>query len=143
MELFKGNEKLNQWFVGVLWLKIVVSSIALIGSIIGQLDSDPDWWYMIDVVLMLCAIGGAYLLTTANKVGFYLVVGTNLIVAIISFVRYINFDSSEYGMFAGMATQQILKGVWSGLGQIVLLLLLMLLSRNGKNVYQVLWGQQQ
>ena len=119
MEWFKGNEMLNQWFVGILWLKIVFSSFALIGAIIGQIETDPNWWFLIDVVLMLCAISGAYLLTTASKIGFYLVVGSNFIVALVSFVRYINFDSSEYGMFAGMAAQQILKGVWSGLGQIV------------------------
>ncbi len=143
MELFKGNELLNKWFVGILWLKIVFSSLALTVAIIGQINSNPDWWFFIDVVLMLIAIGGAYLFISANKIGFYLVIGPNLISAIICWIMYINFDSSAYGMFAEIVTQQYLKGVWTGIGQIILILLLMLLSRNGKNVYQVLWNSKQ
>ena len=143
MDLLKGNEILNPWFIGVLWLKIVFSSLALIGSIIGQIEADFDWWFFIDAVLMMSAIGGAYLLTQANKIGFYLMVSTNVIMAVICWVKYINFDTSEYGMFATMASQKILQGVWSSIGHILLLLLLMLLPHNGKNVYQILWKSKQ
>lgn len=115
---------LNKWFVGILWLKIIFSSLQLVSSIIDQINGDPNWTFYVGTLLALFAIGGAYLLANASKIGFYLVVSANLCIAIIS---------GAFGYNIGM---------WSSLAQIVLLLLLMLLSYNGKNVYQVLWGKE-
>lgn len=124
MYLRTKDNVLNKWFVGILWLKIIFSSLQLIVSFVDQLNSEPHWTFYVGTLLALFAIGGAYLLANANKIGFYLVVSANLSIAVISGV----FDS--------------LNGMWGSLAQIVLLLALMLLSYNGKNVYQVLWGEE-
>ena len=116
---------LNTWFVGILWLKIVFTSLSLITTVTKQINNDPNWVFFVGIFLTLGAIIGAYMLTKAYKIGFYLVVLTNLASAVISYIICPDF------MF-----------VWPNLAQIALLLLLMLLKHDGKNVYQVLWGKQ-
>lgn len=126
---------LNEWFVGILWVKIIFSSIALVKTCIGQMDNQPDVWFYLGILLMMMAIYGAYLLVNAKKFGFYLIVATNLCSSIIAYVQYLNVTDD----YDGFVSNHYLTGAWSGVAQIVLLLLLMLLPKNGANVYQVLW----
>lgn len=134
---------LNKWFTGILWIKIAFTSLGLISLVVNyiQQGSENLPWECATVIITALAIVGAYLLTKANRLGFYLVVGTNLFAAIMSYVQYINLDPDDFGMFYDMASSRVLSGVWSGLAQIVILLLLMLIRQNGKNAYEVLWSK--
>lgn len=138
-----SNPALNKWFTGILWVKIAFTSLGLISLIVSYIRQGNNNLPLecATVIITALAIVGAYQLTQANRLGFYLVVGTNLFAAIMSYVQYINLDPDDFGIFYDMASSRVLSGVWSGLAQIVILLLLMLIRQNGKNAYEVLWGK--
>ena len=82
-----GEQLLNSWLVGILWIKIVFSSLGIVGQIWKML-SNADYanpLVAINVVLAVCAVIGGYWLLQAEKRGFYLIVGANVALAILSY----------------------------------------------------------
>ena len=88
------------------------------------------------------AIAGFYWLLEAEKVGFYLLVIGCLINAIIAYIKYCNINVDDHGTMYSVARSIAFKGVWTSIGKIIFLMLLMFLRCEGKNVYQVLWNKE-
>ena len=122
----KADQLLHPALTIILKIKIFFTTIAVVASVVKifqNLDTAmmTDWF---DIFLAVVAIYGAWLMLQTKKIGFYLVILPNLITGIIS-LFYLPYMA---------------KGVWMSFGQIAFIMLLMLLKRNGKNAYQVLWG---
>ncbi len=138
----ESGQVLNSFLIAILWIKLAFTSLGILGQLwefIKDADSiDPVM--VTGIVLAICAVLGVYLLLKVEKTGFYLIVAADIAIAILSYYRYTHISASEYGMVYSFARELAFKGVWSNIGQIILLMLLMLLKRDGKNAYQVLWG---
>lgn len=135
------EQLLNSWFVAILWVKIVFTSLSVIAAIWEIFTNSND--ILLDLGNILLAIGailGAYLLLKAKKMGFYLIVLTNIILAMLSYYQFTQISVDEYGMMYNLAQQSAFKGVWGSLGQIIFIMLLMLLKKDGRNAYQVIWN---
>lgn len=122
----KADQLLHPALTVILEIKVVLTTIAVMATVVNifmNLDAVTmaDW---LQVFLTVVAIYGAWLMLQTRKQGFYLVVIPHLIMGIISlfFLPY------------------MMKGMWMSFGQIAFIMLLMLLRRDGKNAYQVLWG---
>ena len=123
----KADQLLHPVLTVILKIKVVLTTIAVMATVVNifkNLDAATmaDWF---EIFLTVVAIYGAWLMLQTQKLGFYLVVIPHLIVGIISlfFLPY------------------MMKGLWMSFGQIAFIMLLMLLKRNGKNAYQVLWSK--
>ena len=139
-----GEQLLNSWLVGILWIKIVFTTLSVVENI-WKMFMEADYntpLVVANVMLAIFAIIGGYWLLHAEKRGFYLIVGTNIALAILSYYQYTQITFEEYGMYLNMAQQSALRGVWGGLGQILFIMLLMLLKKDGKNAYHVLWTNE-
>ena len=137
-----GEQLLNSWLVGILWIKIIFSSLGIVGQI-WKMITDASYaspLVAVNVVLAVCAVIGGYWLLQAEKRGFYLIVGANIALSILSYYQYTQITVEEYGMFFNMAQQSAFRGVWGSIAQIIFIMLLMLLKKNGKNAYNVIWG---
>lgn len=142
-QIFKQNEEqlLNSWFVAILWIKIVFTSLSIIGAIWKIFtDSDDILLNVENILLAIGAVLGAYLLLKAQKNGFYLIVVTNIVLAMLSYYQFTQITVDEYGMMYDIAQQGALRGVLGSLGQIIFIMLLMLLKKDGRNAYQVIWN---
>ena len=122
----KADQLLHPALTVVLKIKILFTTIAIVAGVVKifqNLDTAmmADWF---DIFLAVAAIYGAWLMLQTKKLGFYLVAIPNLITGIMS-LFYLPYMA---------------KGVWMSFGQIAFVVLLMLLRRDGKNAYQVLWG---
>lgn len=122
----KADQLLHPVLTVILKIKVVLTIIAVMATVVNifkNLDAVTmaDW---LQVFLTIVAIYGAWLMLQTQKLGFYLVIIPHLIMGIISlfFLPY------------------MMEGLWMSFGQIAFIMLLMLLKRNGKNAYQVLWG---
>ncbi len=93
-----------------------------------------------NALLAACAVVGAFMLLNANKIGFYIIVAVNVIIGVLAFYQYTQISADQYGALYESIRSKALLGVFGCLGQIVVLMLLMLLKKDGKNAYQVLWG---
>lgn len=123
----KADQLLHPALTVILKIKVVLTTIAVMATVVNifkKLDAATmaDWF---EIFLTVVAIYGAWLMLQTQKLGFYLVVIPHLIVGIISlfFLPY------------------MMGGLWMSFCQIAFIMLLMLLKRNGKNAYQVLWGK--
>lgn len=135
------EQLLNSWFVAILWVKIVFTSLSVIAAIWEIFTNSND--ILLDLENILLAIGaifGAYLLLKAKKSGFYLIVVTNIILAMLSYYQFTQISVDEYGMIYNLAQQSAFRGVWGSIGQIIFIMLLMLLKKDGRNAYQVIWN---
>lgn len=135
------EQLLNSWFVAILWIKIVFTSLSVIAAIWEIFTNSND--ILLDLGNILLAIGailGAYLLLKAKKIGFYLIVLTNIILAMLSYYQFTQISVDEYGMMYDLAQQSAFRGVWGSIGQIIFIMLLMLLKKDGRNAYQVIWN---
>lgn len=131
---------LNRTFVVILWIKIFLTC----GAVFEQIDkytSNNDTMVLFNALLSACAVVGAFLLIKANKKGFYILVAVNVIIGVLVFYQYTQISVDEYGMLYESAKSRAIIGILGCLGQIVVLLLLMLLKKDGKTAYQVLWGE--
>lgn len=139
-----GDQLLNSWLVGILWIKIVFTTLGIAGEI-WKMFTDADYsspLVVVNIVLAVCAVIGGYWLLHAEKRGFYLIVGANIALAILSYYQYTQISDEKYGMLYGMAKSSAFRGVWSSLCQILFIMLLMLLKKDEKNAYHVLWSNQ-
>ena len=142
-QILKQNEEqiLNSWFIAILWIKIVFTSLRIIGAIWEIFtDSNGVLLKLENILLAIGAVLGAYLLLKVEKRGFYLIVVTNIILAMLSYYQFTQITIDEYGMMYDIAQQSALRGVWGSLGQIIFIMLLMLLKKDGRNAYQVIWN---
>lgn len=76
------SQLLNSWFLGILWLKIAFTSFAIVLEI-WKIFTQADYaspYLIINTILAICAVLGAFWLTQAEKKGFYLIVIANLLV---------------------------------------------------------------
>lgn len=136
----KSDQKLNRIFVVILWINIFFTSVATF-ELIDKFTSNNDTVVLLNALLSACAVVGAFLLIKANKKGFYIIVAVNVIMGFLAFYQYTQTSVDEYGILHESAKSGAVKGVLGCLGQIVVLMLLMLLKKDGKNAYQVLWGE--
>lgn len=136
-----GGQLLNSWFVGIMWIKIVFSVLGIIGQVWHMFSdiTSANPIVVISVVLAVCAVTGGYWLLGAEKKGFYMIVGANIALAILSYYQYTQISADECGMLYNMAKQEAFRGVWGNICNIIILMLLMLLRKNGKNAYEIIW----
>ncbi len=142
---------LNPWLVGILWMKVLISLLSIISISFGIFNNfeSYSWLDCIGILVAVAAICGVYMITQADKMGFYIFVGAECLLALIAYDQYLNISPTQFSYsYNGSldyayryARNTALNSVWSNLGQIVFVMLLLLLRKNGKNAYQVLWDK--
>ncbi len=137
-----NTTKLSVWLVYILWLKVALTSLSIVYSITNMFRADIDPREAFNLLLAVIAVIGAYRLIKADKVGFYLIVAVNLLLSFMSFFQYIHLTPDDYGYTFDILQNQVLMSLWGSFGQIVFLMLLMLIKKNGINAYQVLWANK-
>lgn len=134
------RNKLNSWFNAILWLNIVFSGIGLIMNASSLFTEGGIDLYGVGSSVAVCVVlFGFYRMLQEDKNGFYLFVAGCLLNAVVAYIQYANMSADDYGFAFSAARDMVFKVVWTSLGKIFFMMLLMLLRRDGKNVYQVLW----
>lgn len=128
-------DKLNKWFIALYAFQMLIALFIVCGEV-GNWIVEPDkvqLSQLIDVVFMALSIVAIQLLLKVQKIGFYLFVGLEILHIMIFYIFHLmkNID-----MYSYLYSQTIMI---IGFFKIILLLLLMLLRKDGKNVYHVLW----
>lgn len=118
----KTISPLNNVFVTILWISIIANAISILNNL-RRIDTMPLGY--LSVILALASIGGAVLILRLNKWGYWLMVGSRILIIVIGLSMTSLIDVGS------LLTQN--------LGQITFLSLLMLLKKDGMNAYQVLW----
>ena len=128
-------DKLNKWFIAFYAFQMLIALFIVCGEVSNWIV-EPDkvqLSQLIDVVFMAFSIVAIQLLLKIQKIGFYLFVGLEILHIMIFYIFHLmkNID-----MYSYLYSQTIMI---IGFFKIILLLLLMLLRKDGKNVYHVLW----
>ncbi len=140
----QDGQVLNKVLVTVLWLKFAGTIVALFGLFYDVFLHKGIYAHgvsafqgIINIFLTLLVLLGLYLFLKVNRYGFYLIAIVLVSTALVSFLSVIELNTNEFA-------DQILRSrlFYAGilnLVQLIVLMLLMLLKRYGKNAYQVLW----
>lgn len=134
------SEELSIWFKGYLWIMILFCAISIIYCLftINQIQYLSTG--IISVVLGFTFVVGLYLMNKARKEGFYIAIGSMIILTLCSVIAYgfLNYHAAPMGVSMSSSTSwQIV--VLSCVFHILLLLGFMSIKKNGKNAFQVLW----
>ena len=141
----KDENKFNPILVAVLWLVIIGGIMAIYNQIsINYLWNQPEPSTSIllsgsenistptpssimsfHIIMQLINIIGCFLFLKRNKIGFYIIMATKIIIIglLLTSIQYAATD------------------ILINLGQIILLLAIMAIPQNGKNAYQILWNK--
>ena len=122
----KANKYLNSWLTYILCLQMILSAVGLVMGFV-DLITKPEGIQTIDLLELLLStipVVGALLLLLVKRIGFYLMVIPYLLVGILCMIPPCQWE-----------------GVEMCFGEIAFIMLLMLLKKNGKNAYQVLWNK--
>ena len=121
----KADKFFNAGLTTILRIQLVFTAIALVmGTIVILLQSEYKTEDIIELAFVTCVVIGAVLLLSVKKIGFYMIVLPNLLVGIL-----------------GLFPPYNMRSVGMSFGEITLIMLLMLLRKNGRNAYQVLWNR--
>lgn len=124
----KKYSPLHDALVIILWLSIIGTAYSIIRSF-GALGEELFSYF--ELLLALASIFGAVLILRLNKNGYWMMVWSRILMALAGLLYASSLEN---------ASSYIVNGVLiRNLGQIVFLSLLMLLKKDGKNAYQVLW----
>ena len=137
------DNNLNSWFSAILGLNAIFTLIA-VGYSIWNLSfagsTDPLWYSIYDIAVQILFIFGCIKLFFASRVGFYVIVFVCLLNAMVGGWLYYHSEDNGDAIVQQIVQASSLRMIWSNIGKIIFLLLLMLLRDKGKNAYQVLWN---
>lgn len=120
----KKETPLNDIFVVVLLLG-VFGGLGQIIQGFANFDETPVI-SIISLVLTVVSLYGIYLILCLKKMGYWLVILPKVIDVVVALIVFSDYD--------------ITSGIIMDLGSIAIISLLMLLRKNGKNAYQLLWN---
>ncbi len=141
------GQVLNKALITVVWLKFAGTIVALFGLFYDVFLHKGIYAHgvstfqgIINIFLTLLVLLGLYLFLKVNRYGFYIIAIVLVSTALVSFLSVRELNTNEFA-------DQILRSrlFYAGilnLVQLIVLMLLMLLKRYGKNAYQVLWSNR-
>lgn len=120
----KKDTPLNDFFVVIL----LISVFGGIGQIIRGFSSisDTPVVSIVSILLTSVALYGIYLILCLKKMGYWFLILPKVIDVVVALIFLSDYD--------------ITNAVVIDLGSIAIISLLMLLRKNGKNAYQLLWN---
>ncbi|GAB6865787.1 hypothetical protein JCM10556A_24640 [Bacteroides acidifaciens] len=84
---------------------------------------------------------GFYWMLKAKKEGFYLFIIACVLCGTLLYLQRYGFSLDGFDV-PYFSTSNVFSYMVASLGRIIIFMLLMLLRRNGKNAYQVMWGKK-
>lgn len=127
-----NNYPLNSLLVFLLGISIIGTAYRIITELSG-INITVDFYTVLSIILALTSIAGSILILLLNKWGYWMMVGSRVLLILLMILQFDNLGGQV--QYSGLISQ----AVFSNLGQIAVLSLLMLLKKNGMNAYQVLW----
>jgi len=158
-QFFRHNSAISPWFAGLMWFLIVLTMTGLILGLLSVIQNGFEGlsvYFLVSMALFSAIIVGAYMLIKAKKAGFYtlllaflVMIGINVFQLVLFWNGINEYDPEESEVnpgFEAIAYLAILMAEVMAIafyvGQLITFLLIMLIKKDGRNVYQVLWGKK-
>lgn len=132
----------------ILWLSIVFTGISLVGTVFSSNSNSviSPIWLIADVLLGVASIYGAYQILQTQKEGYSIMVTTRLLIIVLTYFEVqdlLNHSDARMDMYVRrVASDAFTRSVLVNLGQILFLSLLLMLRKNGKSGFDVLWRRK-
>jgi hypothetical protein len=133
----------------IMGLSIVITGLSIIGSFWDVINWSPDSitspiWVMAEILLMLLSIYGAYKILKTQKIGYKIIVFTRLAFIAVTYFEVSEFINSPDVVDTNYDVQKyasdiLTKTVIVNIGQIIFLSLILMLRKNGRSGWDVLW----
>lgn len=158
-QFFRHNPAINPWFAGLMWFLIGITMTGLMIGFVSMIQGEFEEFsvfFLVPLALYIAIIVGAYMLIKAKKAGFYtlllaflVMIGINVFQLVLFWNGINEYDPEESEVnpgFEAIAYLAILMAEVMAIafyvGQLITFLLIMLIKKDGRNVYQVLWGKK-
>lgn len=132
--IMKNYSLLNSFLVAILCLSIMFNAFGIIASF-GK--TEYDVFSQVELFLALASIAGSLLILRLNKWGYWIMVGARILIIVVGIIQVNTLEKKGFVIPDSAISGLVIRN----LSQIVFLSLLMLLRKDGKSAYQVLWNK--
>ena len=145
MATTKDTNQFNQVLVFILWLSLIINVGDAILTLIRSVNYAEEVLVQdsfINIPLYVCSAIGCYMFLQKKATGFYIILALRIFT-----IGYIIHKSQNLGSstlsphLSELQANFLTRDIFVNIGQIIFILLIMLLRKNGKNAYQILWNK--
>lgn len=122
----------------LLWIFIIINGLSFVYGLFKFNDNMVSL-QIVTLLFNLSMAVGSILFLDVKKAGFWIIVIANVVAALYTLFGYQQINESLSAFNMGMQKGSFLISIF----RIALILLLMLIKKDGKNAYQVLWPQKE